>query len=627
MYGIPFLGSFFCNNATYGGCMSVEKITKVILEICNLYRSFFKFRAVDDKVLEVPKEVKRLGTKIGALSLVFLCLGLSFAFFLKITNIMIEARYILFGIMVFMLYQGEVVVRQAFEVYFTTEMERYDEIFDSELNLKGSTILGVVSGKVYKLDEERKIYALMSNESIINSIKQYLENVWKQTIQHKFDVCRLFAVFAMLAIAIYSNTLIPQVLFVPLLLNFTFFAFFSCAYVSMYRNDFNKKYKKDADEESSIVNDLVRGSLIVKNDLKMRIDRLQSVAKANKENVTKFNRKMNLSRFFITIVQLFSQYGIILFYLLSVDWSLITRATIVDLLAVLVIIERAMNYINILVKTIDEHDKQCKEVENVKADMSLILEVYHKEVERTSESKSIDKITLKPFKVSYKEESENDKPFTLTSMQSLEFEKGDVAILGGASGTGKSTFMKLLTERIRVEKSTEIPSTTRFMFYDEKLKLGSLTIFQELFCCIEKPDLEKMENILKNLHLWTEIQATCVDVWQWMQEKKFDNSLSNGQKQRLIVAKLLYWLDENIDVVVLDECTSGLDDKSEEDMADAERILEYIVGYCNKDKSRIILIATHQNVDGFKEKLGNEYKFKNLYFKREGDMNIVTFNE
>ena len=136
-----------------------------------------------------------------------------------------------------------------------------------------------------------------------------------------------------------------------------------------------------------------------------------------------------------------------------------------------------------------------------------------------------------------------------------------------------------------------------------------------------------MEDILKNLHLWTEIQATCVDVWQWMREKKFDNSLSNGQKQRLIVAKMLYWLDEDIDVVVLDECTSGLDDKSEEDMADAERILEFIVRYCNKDKSRVILIATHQNVDGFQRKMEDEYKFKSLYFKREGDMNIVTFNE
>lgn len=86
---------------------------------------------------------------------------------------------------------------------------------------------------------------------------------------------------------------------------------------------------------------------------------------------------------------------------------------------------------------------------------------------------------------------------------------------------------------------------------------------------------------------------------------------------------MLYWLDENIDVMVLDECTSGLDDKSDVDSADAERILEYIVRYCNQDKKRIVIISTHQNIDGFKQKLANEYTFRNLQFKKDGEKNIV----
>ena len=70
-----------------------------------------------------------------------------------------------------------------------------------------------------------------------------------------------------------------------------------------------------------------------------------------------------------------------------------------------------------------------------------------------------------------------------------------------------------------------------------------------------------MEDILRNLNLWNEISDNCKDVWKYMKEKKFDNSLSNGQKQRLIIAKILYFLDNEIDALVLDECTSGLDDK------------------------------------------------------------------
>jgi len=162
-----------------------------------------------------------------------------------------------------------------------------------------------------------------------------------------------------------------------------------------------------------------------------------------------------------------------------------------------------------------------------------------------------------------------------------------------------------------------------FYFYDEKLKFGSLSIFEELFCCEENPDLTKMQTILENLHLWCEIKSNCFDVWKWMKEKRFNQSLSNGQKQRLILAKMLYWLNDEIDVLVLDECTSGLDDKSETDSADAERILEYIVRYANSDKKRIIIISTHQNIDGFKSKLADEFKFRNLQFAKEEEKNLV----
>lgn len=123
--------------------------------------------------------------------------------------------------------------------------------------------------------------------------------------------------------------------------------------------------------------------------------------------------------------------------------------------------------------------------------------------------------------------------------------------------------------------------------------------------------------------MWSEIKANCFEVWKWMKQKQFDQSLSNGQKQRMILAKMLYWLDAKIDVLVLDECTSGLDDKSETDSADAERILEYIVRFANSDKKRIVIISTHQNIDGFKKNLENEYSFRNLKFAKEGEMNLV----
>lgn len=107
------------------------------------------------------------------------------------------------------------------------------------------------------------------------------------------------------------------------------------------------------------------------------------------------------------------------------------------------------------------------------------------------------------------------------------------------------------------------------------------------------------------------------------ERKKFDMSLSNGQKQRLILAKMLYWLDENVDVLVLDEATSGLDD-TQNAGANASEILEYIVRYANLDMKRTIIIATHQNINQFAKKLSDDgFVFRTLNFEKCGETNTV----
>lgn len=600
-----------------------ERLKTLIREVINLIIKFFKPYGISDELLTIPRNVKRMGFKVGFINLGMTVIALIFAFMLKVTNLMIERRLILLGIILFMLYRGQQVVREAFHLFESSENKKFELIFEDEIVFRGSQIIGKTSNKVLKYDASNKLYQVMSNESVLNTIKNYLQNMWRQKIQHTFDVFEMISVIIMLTIAILTNTSIDQVVFIPLILLFVFISFFCSAYISLNREAYYKKHREYNNEQSLIINDLLRVPVIVKNDLDMRINKFQKTVIANNENVTKFHKKMNLSRLFVTIMEAFSQYGIIIFYLLGVEWNSITLATITEIAATLLIVETALAQISRIAETLNSHNERLTILEKEEADMSLILDVYHNESAKISTPKVVDSINISPFSIQYLEESENDKPFTLVSRKPIHICNGEVVILYGPSGSGKSTFMKMLTERIRLEKSTDIPSTSRFLFYDEKLKFGSLSIFEELFCCNETPNLAKMQNILDHLHLWCEIKSNCFDVWKWMKEKQFEQSLSNGQKQRLILAKMLYWLDENIDVVVLDECTSGLDDKVESDSADAERILEYIVRYANSDKRRIVIISTHQNIDGFKQNLSNEYTFRNLRFLKERECNLV----
>ncbi len=600
-----------------------KRLKALIREVINLIIKFFKPYGISDELLTIPRNVKRMGFKVGFINLGMTVIALVFAFMLKVTNLMIERRLILLGIILFMLYRGQQVVREAFHLFESSENKKFELIFEDEIVFRGSQIIGKTSNKILKYDASNKLYKVMNNESVLNTIKNYLQNMWRQKIQHTFDVFEMISVIIMLTIAILTNTSIDQVVFIPLILIFVLISFFCSAYISLNREAYYKKHREYNNEQSLIINDLLRVPVIVKNDLDMRINKFQKTVIASNENVTKFHKKMNLSRLFVTIMEAFSQYGIIIFYLLGVEWNSITLATITEIAATLLIVETALAQISRIAETLNSHNERLTILEKEEADMSLILDVYHNESAKISTPKVVDSINISPFSIQYLEESENDKPFTLVSRKPIHICNGEVVILYGPSGSGKSTFMKMLTEKIRLEKSTDIPSTSRFLFYDEKLKFGSLSIFEELFCCSENPDLAKMQNILEHLHLWCEIKSNCFDVWKWMKEKQFEQSLSNGQKQRLILAKMLYWLDENIDVMVLDECTSGLDDKAESDSADAERILEYIVRYANSNKRRIVIISTHQNIDGFKQNLASEYTFRNLQFSKEGECNLV----
>ena len=600
-----------------------EKFKNLIREVINLIIKFFKPYGLSDEMLNIPRNVKMMGIKVGLMNLSMTVIALAFSFMLKVTNMMIEYRLILLGIILFMLYRGQQVVREAFWLFQSSESKKFELIFEDEIVFRGSQIIGKTADKVLKYDASNNFYKVMSNETVLNTIKNYLQNLWRQKIRHMFDILEIISVIIMLIVAILTNTSISQVVFIPLIFVFVLISFFSSAYISLNREAYYRKHREYNNEQDLIINDLLRVPVIVRDDLDMRINKFQNTVIASNENIKNFHRKMNLSRLFVTIVEAFSQYGIIIFYLLGVEWSSINLATITEITAILLILETALGQISQIAETLNNHNERLIILEREEKDMSLILEVYRNESEKVSNPKKIYDIKINPFSIQYLEESENDKPFTLTSKNEIYIKNGEVVILYGPSGSGKSTFMKMLTERIKLEKSTEIPSTSRFLFYDEKLKFGSLSIFEELFCCNENPDLAKMQKILESLHLWCEIKSNCFDVWKWMKEKRYEQSLSNGQKQRLILAKMLYWLDDEIDVMVLDECTSGLDDKVENDSADAERILEYIVRYANSDKKRIVIISTHQNIDGFKDKLADEYVFKNLQFVKEGECNLV----
>ena len=622
-----FWFKFFKNNDLWYIIFSLfrfkwgEVYMKLFNEFKKMVYNFIKPYSINDPILKMPKNVRNMGIKIEILSLSMTIFSLVFAFVLKLTNMMIEQKLFLLGVILYMLYHGQSIIKDAFNIYSDSEYAKYNMIFDDELVLKGTNIIGVTKDKVLKYDENSKIYKVMSNEVILNTIRNYLNNLWTQQIKHRFDVLEMLSILMMIITAILTNTEVPNSLFIPLIVFFSVLSFLSSSYINLSRRSYYKKNREYNNEQSVIVNDLLRVPVIVNKDLDMRITRFKNTVTNSNKNIKHFYKKMNVTRFIMTIIETLSQYGIIIFYILNVKLDNLTLGSIALITATLVIAETAIGYTRRLVGSLDGNNERIVALEREAEDMKLILETYHN-VNTIENNKVVDNIMIEPFTIKYLKGSENDIPFTLKSDDNIKINNGEVAILYGPSGSGKTTFMNMLTERIKLEKSTDIPTTSRFLMYDDKLRFGSLSIYEELFCDDDNPDLVKMKDILKNLHLWEEIEFNSKDVWQYMKEKKFDHSLSNGQKQRLILAKLLYFLDNDIDALILDECTSGLDDDDSLHI-DACDVLEYIVRYANKDKKRIVIISTHQNIDKFKENINKDYKIRNFKFVKEDEFNYI----
>lgn len=591
-------------------------------ELFIILKNFIKPKYIKDKMLNIPKEVKRTGMKLEMLSSLLTIISLGFSFLLRLTNNLISLKFILLGIMIYMLYRSEQIIQSAFSIYETSERTKFDLIFDDELVYRGSVIVGKVKDKILKYDDKSKMYKVMTNEEVMNAIKNYLDNSWNLKLKHIFNVIEALSIVIMLVTAVITNSTIPNNIFIALIIFFVLINFFVTTYIDTKRKDFYKKHREYDDKQSIIKNDLLRVPFIVEDDLNMRITKLQDTLKDSNKNLKSFYRKMDISRFLISLIECFCEYGLIIFFVLNIQLENITLGSIAEITATIVIVENAMWHVKGLGWKLDNNNEKVTKLQKEEDDIRLILDTYYKVLNNEQTEKIVDQINIKPFEIKYLQESKNDVPFTLVSNKDITLNKGDVAFLYGSSGSGKSTFMKMLTERITLDKNVDIPSTNRYLFYDEKLKFGSLSLYEELFCGKRNPDLKKMEDILRNLHLWDEIGAISKDVWQFMKEKKFELYLSNGQRQRLILAKILYFLDDNIDAVILDEPTSGLDNENKKDI-DAQNILEYIINFVNKDKERIVVISTHQNLDNLKKNIKKDYNIKDFKFTNDKEKSII----
>jgi len=156
--------------------------------------------------------------------------------------------------------------------------------------------------------------------------------------------------------------------------------------------------------------------------------------------------------------------------------------------------------------------------------------------------------------------------------------KGKITALVGESGSGKSTIAKLLLNLQKPCKGSITLSSDKIAYVPQNSHLFPVSIKENIIGG-SAYDSKKFKNIIRAAKLES-IIATLPEAEDTIIEEAARN-VSGGQRQRIAFARALYF---DSDLIILDEATSGLDAKTENEL-----MLDFIEHIRNTNKTALII--------------------------------------
>ena len=212
-------------------------------------------------------------------------------------------------------------------------------------------------------------------------------------------------------------------------------------------------------------------------------------------------------------------------------------------------------------------------------------------------------ITAKNIKCEYKN---GDKIQVLFEDSSFTINDGDFAIITGASGSGKSSLLKILSGTMKPTSGNVYWNDTE-LYSLKEAELNNMRITESSFVYQDFMlinELKAYDNILLVQHLSKKIdnqlvQSIINDLAIQGLMDKYPKVLSGGEKQKVAIARALA---NNPKVLFCDEPTGSLDYKSTVQIMD-------ILFKLNKEQGITIVLVTHEQEN---LKYGNKFiRFEN----------------
>ena len=172
--------------------------------------------------------------------------------------------------------------------------------------------------------------------------------------------------------------------------------------------------------------------------------------------------------------------------------------------------------------------------------------------------------------------------------------RGDVVLLTGKSGSGKSTFLRFLKrgdinnrKAIKLDNGEKVDNLgDEFISFKPSLTLGDETnVLYQLTGKFNIKDLSKQE-INALITIFKDLKFNSPDLLEELASKNF-SEFSTGQQRRLALSKLFYRINDGTSVIIVDEPVGNV-----EDSLIREQLC--LIRKYAKDRNVMLLLTTHR---------------------------------
>ena len=528
---------------------------------------------IKNKITAVPSELRKATILLVIIGGFVTITFDMFAFLLQFGKDAISAGNIWLGLVCIALYYTRSVVHSTVDLLTEEIKNKQREQRRIIIEERVSNVLTKVRNKVYLSDSQS-----MPASRILSSVKSYIDGFWEFMFSLPSEVLNLFSALLMLIGFIVVTTVEIEniALFFCVVLIISVFTVYFSRKRGQYRDRHRKNKKELYEKEHAAMNDILN---LEPQDERHSQFMISNVRQAMKE-MFNYDKKdwhdLNKIEVLESAVNSLATIFIMGIKIYEVGIQNVTLETIFSVIALQTIYSSIINKIYGVVRRIENLRESKRKISSYEEDMKEIMTVY--EEEEKVEYLQVKNFVVPKFEVEYKS---GEKNYRLLNFDEFKLQTGECVLLTGPTGCGKSTFMKMLTGKIKF--SDMLNGRFISVMHYSDTRLGCQDVLSEVVFG-QDYDESKLLTILKGLHLYDEIILKSSDVIAYLKNTKAEN-YSTGQKQRLLIARMLYNLTSEVQIVAFDEATNALND------AIAEQVISFIREYC---KEKLLVIASHQ---------------------------------